>query len=103
VGPDLQHTSQEGRAGYVERVIRGGFPEAVARTGVRRERFLDSYVADLINRDVIQLSEIERGAEMRALIRLLYLAWLLCVQGRELDEDEEEPPVPSGLARCPVR
>lgn len=30
-------------------------------------------------------------------LRLLYLAWLLCVQGRELDEDEPEPPVPPGL------
>lgn len=30
--------------------------------------------------------------------RLLYLAWLLCVQGRELDDDEPEPPVPPGLA-----
>jgi len=30
--------------------------------------------------------------------RLLYLAWLLCVQGQELDDDELEPPVPPGLA-----
>jgi hypothetical protein len=30
--------------------------------------------------------------------RLLYLAWLLCVQGRELDDDEPEPPVPPGMA-----
>lgn len=29
--------------------------------------------------------------------RLLYLAWLLCVQGRELNDDESEPPVPPGL------
>ncbi|WP_426509522.1 hypothetical protein ACPPVO_01870 [Dactylosporangium sp. McL0621] len=29
--------------------------------------------------------------------RLLYLAWLLCVQERELDEDALEPPVPPGL------
>jgi hypothetical protein len=29
--------------------------------------------------------------------RLLYLAWLLCVQGRELDDEEPEPPVPAGL------
>lgn len=44
----------------------------MARTQARRrERFLDSYVADLINRDVRQLSEIERTGEMRALIRLL--------------------------------
>jgi hypothetical protein len=30
-------------------------------------------------------------------LRPLYLAWLLVVQGRELDEDELEPPVPAGL------
>ncbi|MEV0561550.1 hypothetical protein [Dactylosporangium sp. NPDC050588] len=30
--------------------------------------------------------------------RLLYLAWLLCVQNEELDEDSLEPPVPPGLA-----
>jgi hypothetical protein len=31
-------------------------------------------------------------------LRLLYLAWLLCVQGRELDDVDLEPPVPAGLA-----
>jgi hypothetical protein len=31
--------------------------------------------------------------------RLLYLAWLLCVQGRELDDDVVEPPVPPGLGQ----
>ncbi|MEO3929294.1 hypothetical protein ABGB07_36395 [Micromonosporaceae bacterium B7E4] len=30
--------------------------------------------------------------------RLLYLAWLLCLQNRELEDDEPEPPVPAGLA-----
>lgn len=70
-GPELRHTSKEDRAGYVERVVRGGFPEAVARQAPRRQRFLDSYVADIVNRDVIQLSEIERGQEMRALTRLV--------------------------------
>ncbi len=29
--------------------------------------------------------------------RLLYLAWLRCVQAREVDEEEVEPPVPAGL------
>lgn len=71
-GPQLRHESEDSRGGYAERVARGGFPEAVARTDQRRRaRFLDSYLADLINRDVIQLSEIERGTEMRALTRLL--------------------------------
>lgn len=31
--------------------------------------------------------------------RLLYLAWLLCVQNEELDEDALEPPVPAGLGQ----
>ena len=70
-GPELAHTAQETRRGYIERVVRGGFPESIARVGARRERFLDSYVADIVNRDVIQLSEIERGAEMRSLTRLV--------------------------------
>lgn len=71
LGPQLRHTSAENRASYIDRITRGGFPEAIARTPRRRERFLDSYVSDLINRDVIQLSEIERGPEMRALTRLV--------------------------------
>ncbi|MFT3887547.1 MAG: ATP-binding protein [Arachnia sp.] len=70
-GADLTHHSSEDRAGYIDRLVRGGFPEAVAREGRRRETFFDNYVADLINRDVIQLSEIERGPQMRALVRLL--------------------------------
>lgn len=70
-GPELRHFSSEDRAGYVERVVRGGFPEAVAREGQRRQRFLDSYLADLVNRDVMQVSQIHRASEMRALIRLV--------------------------------
>ncbi|MDR3359398.1 MAG: ATP-binding protein [Bifidobacteriaceae bacterium] len=71
LGADLSWESAETRGGYVERIIRGGFPEAVARSGRRRKRFLQGYVADLINRDVMQLSEIERGHEMRQLLRVL--------------------------------
>jgi predicted AAA+ superfamily ATPase len=71
-GENLRHESTVSRAEYTERVVRGGFPEAVARSNVRRrERFFDSYVADLIARDVSQLAEIERMSEMRALVRLL--------------------------------
>lgn len=71
-GVAMTHTSGLTRTAYTERIVRGGFPEAVARTNhVRRERFFDSYVADLVARDVSQLTEIERPAEMRALLRLL--------------------------------
>lgn len=37
----------------------------------RRARFLESYVDALVGRDIAQLSDIERPAEMRALVRLL--------------------------------
>jgi uncharacterized protein len=70
-GPGLRHSSTVNRREYAERLVRGGFPEAIARADRRRERFFDSYVADLINHDVVQLAEIERGAEMRRLVRLL--------------------------------
>ncbi len=71
-GPQLRHDSGETRAGYVGRLVRGGFPEAVARTVPRRRtRFLDSYLRNLVTREVVELSEIERTGEMRTLVRLL--------------------------------
>lgn len=49
-----------------------GLPEAVARTDPRRRgRFHDSYMQNLIDRDVRQLSVIERAPQLTALIRLL--------------------------------
>ncbi|TXK38582.1 ATP-binding protein [Nonomuraea sp. C10] len=71
-GPDLRHTADVSRADYAERVVRGGFPEAVARVNDRRRRrFFSSYVDHLIARDMTALLEIERVAELRVLIRLL--------------------------------
>jgi predicted AAA+ superfamily ATPase len=70
-GPAVNHTSSETRASYAARIVRGGFPEAVARESRRRRRFHLSYVADLVNRDVMQLSSIERGQQMRALLDVL--------------------------------
>src|SRR3954452_10165655 len=40
-----------------------------------------------------------RAELMAGDFRLLYLAWLLAVQHREVDEDVVEPPVPPGLGR----
>lgn len=70
-GPEVRHRSSVTRDEYIERLTRGGFPEAVARTGRRRERFFENYVSDLVNRDVTQVSAIERGPQMRRMIRLL--------------------------------
>jgi predicted AAA+ superfamily ATPase len=72
-GTDVRVPSSElRRDDYVERAVRGGYPEAVRRTDPgRRARFLESYITDLISRDVRQLSEIERPAEMRRLVNLV--------------------------------
>jgi 5-methylcytosine-specific restriction endonuclease McrA len=36
LGPELRHDSAETRLGYIDRVVRGGFPVALARAGARR-------------------------------------------------------------------
>jgi hypothetical protein len=57
---------------YVARALRGGYPEAVRRVpGRRRARFFDSYVTGLVTRDVQQISDIERPAEMRRLLSVV--------------------------------
>lgn len=60
------------REDYLDRALRGGYPEAVRRTDPgRRARFFESYITDLVNRDVRQLTEIERPADMRRLVNLV--------------------------------
>ncbi|HYN95583.1 MAG TPA: ATP-binding protein [Pilimelia sp.] len=72
LGADLRHESTVPRADYAARIVRGGLPEAVARGEARRrERFFDAYVQALIDRDVRQLSDIQRKGELRQLVRLL--------------------------------
>lgn len=72
LGPEIRHESTVARAEYADRIVRGGLPEAVARSDPRRRgRFLDAYVQNLIDRDVRQLTEIERAPQLATLIRLL--------------------------------
>ncbi len=57
---------------YLMRALRGGYPEAVRRDSERRRtRFFDSYVADLVARDVRLVSDIERPADLRRLLGLV--------------------------------
>lgn len=60
------------RDDYLERALRGGYPKAVRRTDTGgRARFFESYISDLVNRDVRQLTDIERPADMRRLVNLV--------------------------------
>lgn len=72
-GADLRYGPVDlHRGDYVEQALRGGYPEAVRRTDPgRRSRFFESYVSDMINRDVRQVSEIERPADLRRLLGVL--------------------------------
>lgn len=60
------------REDYVSRITRGGYPTAFQRgTPKRRDRFFASYLNDIIVRDIKQVADIERAADMRRLITLL--------------------------------
>jgi len=71
LGPELRHESEITRDDYIARIVRGGFPEVIHRTPERRSAFFKNYVSDIINRDVIQLGDIERGKQMRELVKLV--------------------------------
>ena len=69
--PDLATAATLGRSDYLARVVRGGFPVAVERSGNRRGRFFESYARDLIDRDVTQLGEIQRRDDLARLLSIL--------------------------------
>ena len=63
--------SRTTRAGYIERVCRGGMPLAVVRGEAGRNRWFDDYVRVSLERDVTELSRIRQGALLPALLRRL--------------------------------
>jgi uncharacterized protein len=65
---DAPATSREDLVG---RIVRGGFPEAVAREADRREEWLASYLTAIVQRDLRDLANIERLAEVPAVLASL--------------------------------
>jgi uncharacterized protein len=53
----------------VERLTRGGFPEATRRDEARRAKFFEAYAHDLVERDVSQLSDVPRREALHHLLR----------------------------------
>jgi predicted AAA+ superfamily ATPase len=70
-GPGIDHSSTLRRRDYLDRIVVGGFPEAVRRTPRRRTAFFDSYLSTLIERDVLELANIERRGDLIKLLTLL--------------------------------
>jgi len=68
--PDRLRVRAPGRAELVQRILRGGYPEVVAREGHEaRARWFDAYLSALLQRDLRDLAAIERVAEMPRLLR----------------------------------
>lgn len=55
----------------VERVLAGGFPEAVGRAGARRRAWFASYVTTVLTRDVRDLSNVDGLVHLPRLLALL--------------------------------
>jgi uncharacterized protein len=70
-GPGIDHSSRLRKRDYLELAVTGGFPEAVRRTPRRRAAFFSSYLSTLIERDVLEVSSIERQGDLYRLLTLL--------------------------------
>jgi hypothetical protein len=70
-GPGLSRTSALRKRDYLDRLVRGGYPEAIRRSPRRRAAFFESYLTNLIERDVKELAAIERRGDLRRLLALL--------------------------------
>ncbi|MCY3560528.1 MAG: ATP-binding protein [bacterium] len=68
ISPEASTTT---RAGYVERITRGGFPMALARSGAARDRWFDDYLALCLERDLIDPGRTRRPAELGPLMSRL--------------------------------
>ncbi len=64
-------TSSLSRASYLARAGRGGFPEAVARDDEDRVAWLESYVADIVERDLPEIAGRHRLGVMPRLVSIL--------------------------------
>jgi len=67
-------------AALVQRVLRGGYPQALARTTARRrEAWLNQYVETLIQRDVQDIAAVEKLDQLpRLLTALAHMSGQLC-------------------------
>lgn len=59
------------REDILERVVRGGYPEPMARSANRRQNWFESYIATILQRDVRDLANIEGLTQMPRLLAIL--------------------------------
>jgi predicted AAA+ superfamily ATPase len=59
------------RKSLIERIVRGGFPEALEREDDRRDEWFASYLTTIVQRDLREEANIERLAEIPAVLASL--------------------------------
>ncbi len=60
-----------GRSAYAERIVRGGFPEAVGASDARRRRFFSSYADSILGREIDEISSLRDSEASGRILRLL--------------------------------
>jgi hypothetical protein len=82
----------ESRRELMERIVRGGYPEAVQRaTGDRRRAWFEAYVTTLLQRDVRELSNIDGLVALPDLLRLLAARATTLLNAAELSRTSRIP------------
>lgn len=60
-----------GREPYAKRIIAGGYPEALTRSGARRDRWFENYLRTTLDRDLRDVSDAQKLDQVPKLLRLL--------------------------------
>lgn len=60
-----------GREAYAERLLAGGFPEAIRRAPTARRRFFDGYVSAIVERDLADVARVQDPSAVATLLRLI--------------------------------
>jgi len=60
-----------GRSEYARRLLTGGFPESLTRTGAARARFFESYVGSILDRDLADAARVHDPGSVGTVLRLI--------------------------------
>ena len=60
-----------GRSEYARRLLTGGFPESLTRTGAARARFFESYVGSILDRDLRDAARVHDPGSVGTVLRLI--------------------------------
>lgn len=79
--------AEPGLRPFADMLIAGGFPEALRREGVRRNRFFEAYVRTVVERDLASIARVHDQANVQRLLRAVAATsgWPVNVEGLARD------------------